>query len=1095
MVVEDEPSLDLCYNRIMAELIETKLHPPRRHPDLLRRSRLLEFMHAHIADKLLLLCAPAGYGKTTLLVDFIHDLDIPVCWLSLDESDRDPIVFLEYLLASLQRRFPHFQPDLPAGQWTAWDDARLAWLATALVNEMQRAITDFFLIVLDDYHLVNESAVINQLLDRVLTHLPEHCQVVVASRTEPTLTPRGLALLTAQRQVAALGVNHLRFTAGEVQALVAQSFDQEIADEAANLLAQESEGWVTGILLTAQQMERGLLAAMTPGPGGRERLYDYLANEVLARQSAAVRSFLQETAVLGEMSAELCDALRERGDSADLLAHVEKQNLFLVNIPRDGQTWYRYHHLFREFLLAQLERRDAGRLQRLHLRAGALMQAQRQWDQALQHYLKGGAPQQAAELVIGVRDEMCNAGRWQTLGQWLALLPEGLYTAYPYLSFVKGRVLSETGSPEQAGDLYKQALTGAIERADHGLRAWVLYHEAMALRLQGRLQASLDVLRQLLALIEGQTETSPDILAPALCEAGIVSSRLGDLEQGNAYLRRALQQPGQADSPYNRAVAHDALGTNLIDSGNLTGAQIQFEKALTLWESIGSPGPIAVTLNNLGVIHSLRGSHAQALESYEHALHEARRNGVLRMEAFVLASIGDVHRDTGDFDRALAAYAESQSLADQAAEAQLYAYLLDAMAETHRRMGDYPRALGLARRAYEWAQEHNATLDLGRCATTLGAISYEQGRVAPALNYLDRACDLLRVSQANRELAVAHLHRAQAYYQAARKQDALAELESAVDCLLQLGYDVFLVPVAAQLQPLLGYAVEQGAGGHLLASLLDKARPADRPLSADAQVTLVEPEPPLHIYGLGRAQVVVGERMVTSGDWRSITSRDVFFYLLCQGPATKEELANTFWPDLPPGRLRSTFHITIYRLRRALDPLETVIFEDERYHFNRRLNYNFDVETFEHLLVQASAIEAVNPSRAVELYSQAVELYRGEFLEDYASDYDEWRVMRATELSQRYLQALESLGSMLLRQHEPQAALEAYSRAANHDPYRESARQGMMRCLFGLGRRVEALRYYRDFEAFIQAELGASPTPETERLYQRILANEPLINV
>jgi LuxR family maltose regulon positive regulatory protein len=1076
-------------------LIETKLYPPRRRADLLVRSRLLEFLHEHIADKLLLLVAPAGYGKTTLLVDYIHDLDIPVCWLSLDEGDRDPAVFVDYLLASIRRQFPAFDPDLPAGQWTAWDEARMNWIAAALVNEMQRSITDFFLIVLDDYHLVNDSGFINQLMDRVLAHLPEHCLIIIASRTEPTLTPRGLALLTAQRQVAALGVSQLRFTPAEVKGLIAQNFGQKISDEAANLLAQEAEGWITGILLTAQQMERGLLTAMAPGRGGRQSLYDYLANEVLARQPSPVRRFLEETAVLNEMSGELCDALRDSAGSADMLSHIEQQNLFLVNIQRNEEIWYRYHHLFREFLLTQLERHDPGRLLELHHRAGILMQDRGQWDQALQHFLKGSTPQRAAELVIQVRDELRTAGRWQTLGQWLNALPESLYRFYPHLSWMKGQVLMETGAPERAVEHFERAYRGFVETGDQTMAMRVLLHQATALRLQGRLRASLEVLRQLLERLNAQTEPMPDIYASALCEAGTVSTLLGDLDQGNVYLRRALEQNDPARAPYDRAVIHEALGSNLLHSGNLTGAQIQFERALELWESIDSPGPIAVTLNNLGVIHSFRGDHVEALESYRRALYEARRNGILRMEAFALAGIGDVRRDRGELDEALKAYGESQAVAEQTGETQLSVYLLDAIGETYRRGGDHTTALESARRAYEWAQEHNAALDLGRFATTLGAISYEQGRTSLALRYLDQACDLLQVSQANRELAAAHLHRAQAYYQAARKQDALAELENAVDCLLQLGYDAFLVPVAAQMRPLLAYAVSQNAGGQILAGLLEKVEQADRELPTSAQVSLAEPEPGLHIHGLGRARIVVGDRALTSSDWRSITARDVFFFLLCQGPATKDQLATTFWPDLSPGKLRSTFHITLYRLRRAMDPLETVIFEDNRYHFNRRLNYFFDVEAFESLLVQAAALVAANPLRAAELFSQAIELYRGDFLEDYRSPYDEWRVIKANDLSEKYLEALESLGRLMIQQAEYQVAHDVYRRAVTYDPYRESAQRGVMRSLVGLQRRAEALRYYNELAAFIGTELGASPMPETEQLYQRILDNDPLTDL
>ena len=368
------------------QLIETKLYPPRRRNDVLERPRLLEFLHEHISYKLLLLSAPAGYGKTTLLVDYVKDLDVAVCWLSLDEGDQDPVVFLDYLLASIRSAvFPTLRRISRPDSGALGTETAVTRLATALVNEMQRAIPDFFLIVLDDYHLINHSDAINQLLDRVLVHLPEHCQIVISSRTEPTLTPRGLALLTVQRQVAALGVSQLRFTADEIQALVVRNFEQTISDEAANLLALEAEGWITGILLTAQQMDRGLLTVMAPGRGGRQHLYDYLTNEVLSRQPQAIREFLEETAILAEMSSELCDALCERDDSANVLAFVEQQNLFIVNIPRDGRVWYRYHHLFRELLLDRFQRRD---LEQYHL----YHPARRRLDAGAQAMGPGAAP-------------------------------------------------------------------------------------------------------------------------------------------------------------------------------------------------------------------------------------------------------------------------------------------------------------------------------------------------------------------------------------------------------------------------------------------------------------------------------------------------------------------------------------------------------------------------------------------------------------------------------------------------------------------------------------------------------------------------------
>ena len=256
--------------------------------------------------------------------------------------------------------------------------------------------------------------------------------------------------------------------------------------------------------------------------------------------------------------------------------------------------------------------------------------------------------------------------------------------------------------------------------------------------------------------------------------------------------------------------------------------------------------------------------------------------------------------------------------------------------------------------------------------------------------------------------------------------------------------------------------------------------------------TAEKPRPVLEIYGLGLARVVVEDRTLTNKDWQALTSRDLFFYLVCEGPVTRDQLASVFWPNSSFDQIRNTFHSAIYRARGALSPLKDVIvFENNTYSFNRQVDYVFDVETFEQLMKIAKELTATDPSGAIDAYSKGVDLFKGEFLEDYASPNDEWRVIRASGLLEKCLDASEKLGGLLLQQERYDDALEVYKRAQERDPYRESVGRGVMLSYAMLGQRVEALRHYQELKARIKAELGTSVMEETEKLYQRVRSDRP----
>src|SRR5512135_254522 len=362
-------------------IIPTKIIIPKRASGVVQRTRLLDYLQENLGRKLMLVTAPAGYGKTTLLVDFANDVELPVCWYTLDEGDRDPTTFLAYLIAAFRQKFPQFgersQPLAEHGVPSAHA------AAAALVADMVAAIPAYFVLVLDDWHLVSEEASIIELIDQMLRYLPEHAHVVVAGRT---LLRGPLVRLAAQGAVAGLGAGDLRFDAGEVREVLAAKYRLQITPEQAAQLADESEGWITAIVLTSQNVWQNFLAGLMHARDSAGTVFEYLAGEVFDRLPRELRAFLCDSAIFRQFTVELCDEIRQGHDAQDWIEQVEIRNLFLTRIDVEGVTWFRYHHLFHDFLMARFKRDDFARYVPLQQRAGQWFEARQQPEEAVEHF-------------------------------------------------------------------------------------------------------------------------------------------------------------------------------------------------------------------------------------------------------------------------------------------------------------------------------------------------------------------------------------------------------------------------------------------------------------------------------------------------------------------------------------------------------------------------------------------------------------------------------------------------------------------------------------------------------------------------------------
>ena len=492
-------------------LLATKLHVPRPQPGVVPRPRLAQQLDEGLGRGLVLVCAPAGYGKTVLLAEWAQRGPHMTAWLSLDAGDNDPARFWRHAIAALDRARPgigeRVDPLLGPPAPQSFDG-----LVTALINELAQPGADHVRLVLDDYHAISAQPV-HTSLEFLLEHRPPGLDLVLASRSDP---PLSLARLRARGQLTELRAADLRFSAGEAAALLQQVASGRVLPEAVvTALASRTEGWAAGLQLAALSLRgqsdvAGFVAAFT---GSHRYVLDYLTEEVLERQPARVRAFLLETSVLERLSGALCDAVTGRPGSQLLLEQIEREGLFLVPLD-DVRGWWRYHHLFADLLRARLEQQP-GQAAELHRRAAAWYEQHGLADDAIRHAAAAGEMLQAAQLIERNFDTVYSLrGEGATIQRWLSALPHDLVWSRPRLLLAQAQVTATSGHLDEVEPLLQAAERVAASGAEEPFEPTV----GQAGSLVVNIPAHIALHRSYLAQLRGDAEGTAAFASQALAE-------------------------------------------------------------------------------------------------------------------------------------------------------------------------------------------------------------------------------------------------------------------------------------------------------------------------------------------------------------------------------------------------------------------------------------------------------------------------------------------------------------------------------------------------------------------------------------------------
>ena len=645
----------LVYNvRMSDDLLQTKLYVPGLRPSIVPRSRLVNKLTIGLLGKLTLISAPAGFGKTTLVSEWVAGCKQPVAWLSMDEDDNDPARFLIYVVASLQRIDKDFGQEIVEAIQTP-QPPPLKSAVTSLINEIG-TLPGEIILVLDDYHLIKNET-IHSALAYLLENQPPQLSLVITTREDP---PIPLPRWRARGELAEIREYDLRFTLAEATTLLNELMELDLTAEQIATLERKTEGWISGLQLAALSMrDRDDADRFVRSFAGSNRfILDYLIEEVFRQQPAEVQSFLLQTAVLEQLTAPLCDAVMDReetmaANSQTILERLEQSNLFIIPLD-DSRKWFRYHHLFAD-LLRQRLRQEKGDTAVLHLRAAVWHEENGLAHRAVNHYLAAAAWDQAADHIQRQSERLQKRGENATFLQWMEALPDSVIQTHPGLCLQYSWALALNGQPDEADHFLHYAEEAF--REDPAQYSNVLSAQIHVARIRQDLPETITLSRRALALIPAAAHDARSALALNL---GMAHWQVGQITEAEAAFSEAQAMAQEAQ---NHHVELLAVGFQSM----VQGARGRLHKAADLlYEAVARGGDSpANALPHLvqGALHYEWNQLEEADTHVQKAITLAQRSGNNEIEGSAYRRLALLKQAKGDHAAASAALALAEKIA------------------------------------------------------------------------------------------------------------------------------------------------------------------------------------------------------------------------------------------------------------------------------------------------------------------------------------------------------------------------------------------------------------------------------------------------
>lgn len=1094
-----------------ADRIQHKIQAPTLPVPILHRKAIVRLLAdamgssqaSQIAPyRLILLCAPAGYGKTTLLADTVQRYSIVCCWCMLEYTDT-PEIFLKTLIGSIRSHFPLFGSHLDALFLESnCTQGNCDVLMGAFIEALQNEISQSFVLALCNYHRVQQNGVINHLINRLLVHFPQQSALIVESRSLPNLD---LAPLIASRQMFGLGSNRLCFDPKELYDLAHMQGFGSFSFQEAERLIQSFEGWIAGILL-GSDLGYTQLQPLTPSHKGtwgipalladHKSLATYIAKEIFG-QERATYEFLEAVSILDQLTPQYCNALLGIDNAAEQLVYAEQQGLFVIRTEeyptRDEPGGYRCHPILRELFREQLRCHSFERYLTLQRRAAQIFQQNQVYPQSLTHTLLAQEYDQAIRMMILLAPELIEQGYDEMVAGWLRSVPEALVSQRPWLSLIQANLhlaRNEYAHVSPLLDIVETSLGAPVSEEDLSSRVLLLAELKLArsklIFYQGEFQAAQELCQQVLDLLPIDEQHLRARAHQRLGVCLIVGQ--GRTHEGIVQLQQALHLNGPQKGASQTATLHRLLASAYSWIGNYILANYHQTRALQIWEKLDEPRGITNSLTTMGLLKLRQGLTQEAEETLAKALYRARdvyhfKSG----EAYALVALGELHCMLAHFVQALQYLEDGLRLAYQCEDRYLTHCGLCSLATSYLFLGEAQTGQFFLNQILLKEQEEHGYEGLLYHLT--------QGMLFLALRNDDQAGQEIERAVALGERTNIQFLHIQAllllavYRLRQQKNDGASRaIKQAMD-LNKKGDFAYIVQIVVSRYPDLQTLLNHERPEQPTST---PEAPGDQLLSFSAIKVRPQREQSLRIQAFGEPRVLVDGTLITR--WHMTRSLELFFLLLEKAhPMQKDLVIDALWPNTASDHIDTTLRTAIYYARQAIGKT-CILYHSGQYSLDLSAVYKkqvwYDVSLFENFYSQGKRLlDDEDNEAAGNAFSNAVALYTGDYLQPF---YNDWCGPRRDQLRQAYMDACQHLACIAWRGECWEESLQHWRHILAIDVCSQKAHYGIMRCYLRLGKKELALRQYQICVQKLREELHIMPKQSLQELYQRILqANEP----
>lgn len=1056
-------------------ILHSKLQVPKRY-QILHRNRLTRHFEDICQKKLIAVTAGAGYGKTTLVMDALTHQEVVPIWYRLDEEDTDLPVFISYLYAGVQLNFPGFSDVdhvIPKTGLKKPRDIMNEFLAFA-----QKTITRQTAIVLDDYHLVQGSEQINDAVGFLLDRLPNNIHLVLIGRKNLDLK---VSTLRAKEQLVEISENDLSFTDKEIRHFF--SANGVLADAQINNIHLTTGGWVASLVLLRYALNKKIpemisgntdLFNRTP-----EYVFSYLKETIFDTQPGHIKDFMMKCALLGEIDIEQCTRIFKVDNAEAIIKQMIEDHLMIFPVDDSGNLFY-LHHLFRDFLLSQLEKNvSQSQIRQLHCRIARHLEGDDIF-QALNHFIDGHEFGEAMRVIKAHEMKFLIQGKINFLRKCIGKIPESIVEGNPQLLLAQSKIHTYFGNPRQAMEPLTRAHLLFKKQDSKEDMVKCLVELASQYYFTGYVREAKLLIEQVLDDVEKPSTT----YLIAMTFLTFLSSALGEFDTADKYYKMAWEVieglPEFELNTYN-ALINTSYTYTLYIKGEFERAQRVNKKLLKSVIELHIDPCLPLVYFQLSATSYFLGTHEKGqafgrkgIEICEKISLADSRKGWVYL-AWAQNSLG-----LGQFDQAIELIDNSIELFEEPGNRWGLANAWDCLHLVYLAQGRSGPAKQILTRAVDIIEGYGLRLTEGILGNSWACLLMGEKDFSLALVHLKNARK--KLDGAAFHLFNNHLLTARSFFESTMIDEAVNHLSRALSLAETNAYDGFVKKESQWLIPFFKETLSENQTFETKSRIY-----LERILKPD-----LEKQPPdLNIVLLGQFSVTMGKQNIPLGKWKSSKALMVLKYLAAnrnQGFIPREVLIEMLWPDQDPEKTGSRFNMAMSALRKTLEPdlspkapSTYIQRKKDRYRLVDDTRITVDTEQFSKAFVLA---EKTGPLEKLSRYLGAQSIYKGGFLGE--DRYEDWCIQKREQFAADYLRVLKSILTIYEAKQDLEKAISYAGKIMALDPFDESTLKRLMTFYARSGNLSKIKKIYLGHEK-IAGEMDCPVSPEIEALYHNLI--------